>query len=125
IILVGLEFLINIKGNINQIIILSFHGMVEEAINQADYLWLMFYPCIYFFAIWGAFIDLGGSDKPLAYLPLVFTTYLVTIAVIYSPVFTLFGNLIGPIWLPIIFTPIGLGVGSVIRWFLLKKFSCN
>lgn len=125
IILVGLEFLVNVKGNINQVIVLSFQGMIQEAINQADYLWLMFYPCLYFFAIWDAFNDQGGSDKPFGYLPLVFTTYLVTIAVIYSPVFTFFGNLIGPIWLSIIFTPIGLGVGSAIRWFLLQNISSN
>src|SRR5690625_5304142 len=120
IMLISLEFLINVKANINQVIVLSFHGMIQEAIDQADYLWLMFYPCLYFFSIWDAFNDRGGSDKPFSYLPLVFTTYLVTLAVIYSPVFTIFGNLIGPIWLPILFTPIGLGGGSAIRWFLLK-----
>lgn len=40
--LIFLEFLISIQSNFNKIILLSFHGQVEEAIQQADYQWLMF-----------------------------------------------------------------------------------
>src|SRR5699024_11737374 len=46
---ISLELLVNVQGNLNEIILLSFHGEVEEAIQQADYQWLMFYPCLYFF----------------------------------------------------------------------------
>jgi hypothetical protein len=77
--LVGLEFIINVLGNFNQIIIYSFQFKIEEAIEATNYLWLMFYPCLYFFAIWDAYRDAGGGKKPFAYLPLVFSAYFVTI----------------------------------------------
>lgn len=123
--LIGLEFLVNVFGNVNQIIVLSFHGEIQKAINETDYLWFMFYPCLYFFAIWDAYKDAGGGKEgTFAYLPLVFSAYFVTIAVIYSPIFTISGYLIGPIWMPIIFTPLGLGIGWIIM-SLLKKVAVN
>jgi TM2 domain-containing membrane protein YozV len=45
IIIVFLEFLINVQANFKEVIISSFHGEIEKAIGQADYQWLMFYPC--------------------------------------------------------------------------------
>lgn len=71
-VLIGLEFLVNVMGNFNTIIVLSFNMKIEEAIAQTNYLWLMFYPCLYFFAIWDAYKDAGGGEKPFAYLPLYF-----------------------------------------------------
>lgn len=44
IVFVFLEFLINVQGNFNTIIISSFQGDINKAIEQADYQWLMFYP---------------------------------------------------------------------------------
>lgn len=121
--LVGLEVLVNVMGNFNTIIVLSFNFKIEEAIAQTNYLWLMFYPCLYFFAIWDAYKDAGGGEKPFAYLPLVFSAYFVTVGLIFSPGFTIFGSLIGPMWLPILFLPIGLSVGALIRWILLKIYN--
>ncbi|RDY70647.1 hypothetical protein DXT76_12030 [Halobacillus trueperi] len=122
--LVILEILVNIMGNFNKIIILSFNFKIEEAIAETNYLWLMFYPCLYFFSIWDAYKDAGGGmDKPFAYLPLVFSAYFVTTGLIFSSEFTIFGYLFGPIWLPILFLPIGLGIGVVLRRVLLKKYS--
>lgn len=119
-ILIILEFIVNVMGNINQVIVLSFHGRIDEAILEADYLWIMFYPCLYFFAIWDAYRDAGGGEKPYAFLPFVFAAYFVTVGVIYSTIFTIFGQLIGPMWLFIMTTPIGLGIGAVIRWIVIK-----
>ncbi|MBY7142515.1 hypothetical protein KFZ56_05365 [Virgibacillus sp. NKC19-3] len=121
--LVGLEFLVNVMGNFNRVIVLSFNGKIPEAIEATNYLWLMFYPCLYFFAIWDAYKDAGGGEKPFAYLPLVFSAYFVTIGLIFSARFTIFGTLIGPMWLPILFLPIGLGVGAIIRYMLLKIYA--
>jgi|SRR5690625_722649 len=121
ILLVSLEFIVNVLGKVNQVILLSFHGEIEEAIHQADYLWLMFYPCLYFFAIWDAYKDAGGGSTPFAYLPFVFSAYLVTIGLIFSPIFTVFGYLLGPMWLFIFFTPFGLGLGGAIRWLLFRR----
>ncbi|GIO24850.1 hypothetical protein [Oceanobacillus sp. J11TS1] len=120
ILFIGLEILINVMGNLNTVIILSFHLKIEEAIAQTNYLWLMFYPCLYFFTIWDAYKDAGGGEKPFAYLPLAFTAYFVTVGVIFSPNLTIFGHFIGPVWMPILSTPIGLAIGGLIRWFLLK-----
>lgn len=120
ILLIALEFLVNVMSNMNQIIILSFHGKIEEAVNQTNYLWLMFYPCLYLFAMWDAYKDADGQHKPFAFLPFVFSAYFVTVGVILSPTFTVFGILIGPIWLPILFVPVGVVVGLIIKWILLK-----
>jgi hypothetical protein len=61
IIFIFLEFLVNFQANFNEVIRLSFHGNIEKAIIQADYHWLMFYPCLYFFAMWDARKDAGGG----------------------------------------------------------------
>jgi TM2 domain-containing membrane protein YozV len=122
ILLIILEFLINVFGNFNRIIILSYHFEIEEAIAETNYLWLMFYSCLYFFAIWDAYKDAGGGKKPFAFLPLVFSAYVVTLGTIYSPSFTIFGYLIGPMWLPILSLPIGLLLGGLIQWILLKIY---
>jgi TM2 domain-containing membrane protein YozV len=46
-ILLILEFLINVQANFNEVIILSFQGDIQKAIEQTDYGWLMFIPaCI-------------------------------------------------------------------------------
>ncbi|WP_342664535.1 hypothetical protein [Siminovitchia fordii] len=58
------RFLINIQSNFNKIILLSFHGQIEEAFQQAQYQWLMFYPCLYFFAMWDAYKDAGDEQQP-------------------------------------------------------------
>ncbi|WP_051302762.1 hypothetical protein [Salibacterium aidingense] len=120
ILLVFLEVLVNVLGNFNYVIVLSFHGRIQEAIEHTDYQWLMFYPCIYFFAIWDAYREAGGGTKAFSYLPLAFSAYFVTIGLIYSPYLTLFGYKIGPVWLPILFLPVGLAAGMIIRWVLVK-----
>ncbi|SET40029.1 hypothetical protein SAMN05216389_110116 [Oceanobacillus limi] len=125
ILFIGLEIMINVMGNFNTIIVLSFNGYIQEAINETNYLWLMFYPCLYFYAMWDAYRDAGGGKEPFAFLPLVFSAYFVTIGLIFSPSFTIFGYLLGPMWLPIAFLPIGLLIGSIIRWILLKSYATN
>src|SRR5690625_726925 len=59
--LVILEIAVNIIGNLNTAIVLSFHGQIQEAIHQKKYLWCTFYPCLYFFAICEAYKDAGGG----------------------------------------------------------------
>ncbi|WP_188455071.1 hypothetical protein [Virgibacillus oceani] len=120
IILIIAEFVVNVFANFNQIIVLSFHGEITGAIEQTNYQWLMFYPCLYFFSIWDAYKDAGGGEKPYAYMPFVFSAYFVTLGLIFSPKLTIFGHLIGPMWLPILSLPIGIFVGAIIRRILLK-----
>ncbi|MTW87018.1 hypothetical protein F3157_15330 [Virgibacillus dakarensis] len=121
IVFIFLEFLVNVQGNLNKVIFLSFHGEIEQAIQQADYQWIMFYPCLYFFAIWDAFKDAGGGKKPYSFLPFVFSAYFMTIGTIYSSKLTLFGVLLGPIWLPILSVIPGLLIGFLLQRILRKK----
>lgn len=115
-----LEFVINVQSNFNEVIQLSFHGHIELAIHQTNYEWLMFYPCLYFFAAWDAYRDDGNEKKPYLFLPFVFAAYSVTVGVIYSPNIRIMGVLLGPIWLPILFVIPGAGIGLLIRVLLLK-----
>lgn len=124
-ILIGLEFLINVLGNVNQVILLSFNGQIEDAISQANYLWVMFYPCVYFFSIWDAYKDAGGGVKQYDSIPLAFCAYIGTIAVIFSPGFTFKGVLFGPVWLMLLSIPFALLTGYIVKSILLKMSASN
>lgn len=115
-----LEFLINVKANFNKAILLSFQGEINQAIEQTNYQWLMFYPCLYMFAMWDGYRDVGGIKTPYSFLPFVFTAYFLTVGVIYSSKLKLFGVLLGPVWLPILFLPLGLGVGFLFSSILIN-----
>jgi hypothetical protein len=121
IVLIILEFVINVKANINAAIVLSFLGETELAVKVSNYQWLMFYPCVYLFSIWDALRD-GSNDaeKPLLFLPFAVSAYIETIGVIYSKVFRINGVLLGPIFLPLICIFIGLGAGFIIRLIILS-----
>lgn len=121
--LLSLEFLVNVKGHLNEVILLSFQGENEKAIQQADYQWLMFYACLYSFAMWDAYKDAGGGKTPFASLPFVFSVYFVTIGMIYSSKITLFGEKIGPLWLPLLSVIPGLLAGYILQRILRKKLS--
>lgn len=120
IVFIFLEFLINVKSQMNQAILESFNGNIETAIHLTDYQWLLFYPCVYMFAIFDGYREAGGGQKPLSFIPFVFSAYFGTIGVIYSPTLKVFGWLLGPIWLSIVFLFIGFGVGIPVRMVLSK-----
>lgn len=112
-----LEFIINVQAGFNELILLSFHGEIDTALSQANYQWLMFYPCIYFFAMWDAYRDAsGGRNNKFTFLPFVFAAYFVTVGLIYAPKVAIFGQLLGPVWLPMLFALPGVIIG-----FLLLK----
>lgn len=68
ILFISLEFLVNIQSNFNEAIISSFHGKTQTSIEQIDYKWLMFYPCLYFFSMWDAVKDANGTERsPYSY----------------------------------------------------------
>ncbi|WLR57348.1 hypothetical protein LC048_11100 [Mesobacillus subterraneus] len=115
------EVLININANFNEVIRLSFTGQIEEAIANTNYQWLMFYPCLYFFAMWDAFKDAGGGKEPFSYLPFVFSAYLVTLGIIYSPYVKIFGVVLGIVWFPMLCTLPGLAVGLLLKRILLMS----
>jgi hypothetical protein len=114
-VLLILEFLINVQADFNQVILLSFHGEIGDAIRHADYKWLMFYPCLYFFSMWDAVKDAGGGKDPYSFLPYVFAAFFVTVGLIFSSNLMIFGVLLGPVWLPILFVFPGVIIGGIIR----------
>ncbi|HJV45836.1 MAG TPA: hypothetical protein VJ824_08930 [Bacillota bacterium] len=109
-----LELLITTHSNLNTIIISSFHGDIKQAINQTNYQWLMFYPCVYLFAIWDAYRDAGGGKETYSFLPFVCSAYFGTVGVIYS------SNLWGPIWMSILLIVVGIIIGIVFRRVLKR-----
>ncbi|KMJ58311.1 membrane protein [Bacillus sp. LL01] len=114
-----LEFIINVQSNFNSIIMYSFNGEIERAFQETNYLWLMFYPCLYFFAMWDAFKDAGGGKSPYAYLPFVSCAYFVTVGLMLSGKIVIFGVRVGPMWVPMLFVIPGLVVGFTVRAILL------
>jgi hypothetical protein len=116
-----LEILINVFSRFNTAILLSFIGDIQGAINVTNYQWLMFYPCIYMYAIWDAykFSKREEETKSYIFLPLAFAAYFVTVGLMYSYTIKLFGILLGPVWLPILFLIPGLGIGYLIRAIIL------
>lgn len=113
--LIGLEFIINVESNLNEVIISSLNGEIETSIIQTDYQWLMFYPCVYMFGMWDSFKDAGGGNTPYCVVPFVFGAYFGTIGVIYSRV------LLGAVWLGIVGVIVGVGVGILIRAVLIRR----
>jgi TM2 domain-containing membrane protein YozV len=123
---IALEFLINVQANFNVVILLSFHGDIQGAVEQTNYQWLMFYPCLYLFAAWDAYRDTGGEKSPYSFLPFVMAAYFVTVGLIYSPSFRIMGILMGPVWLPMLCCFIGIAVGLLVQSLLRKwKGDCR
>lgn len=120
-VLLILELLINVQANFNEVIILSFLGDIQKAIEHADYQWLMFYPCLYFYAMWDAWKDAGGGKERYSFLPFVITAYFVTVGCIYSPKLIIYGVLFGPIWLPMLSVIPGLTLGVILSAILKKR----
>ncbi|KON89343.1 membrane protein [Sporosarcina globispora] len=117
---VTLEFIINVYSHFNSAIMLSFMGEINKAIHVLNYQWLMFYPCLYMFAMWDAYRTAMPEKEELSFLPFVFSAYFVTVGLIYSTKLKLFGVLFGPVFLPMLFVIPGVFTGLLIRWIILK-----
>lgn len=115
-----LEVMINLGGKVNTIIMESFLLHTKKAIEEANYLWLMFYPCIYLFAIWDAYKDAGAYELPFMYIPFVMSAYTGTLGVIYSSKLQLLGFYLGPVFLPLIFMVLGFFIGVYIRKMIYR-----
>jgi len=91
------------KSHFNKIIVWSLIGDISQAIENGDTSWLSFYQCIYFFAMYDAYMSAGGGvGNRFAFLPFVFSAYFVTVGIFYSSKVRKFGHLIGPLWFPLI-----------------------
>lgn len=117
-----LEIVINVYSHFNKGIMYSFLGKTELALHTMDYQWLMFYPCLYMFAMWDAYRSAMPETEKLTFLPFVFSAYFVTVGLMYSPKIKLFGIFPGPVFLPMLFVIPGLISGILIRKILLKFY---
>jgi hypothetical protein len=115
-----LEIYVNNLSNLNSAIIMSFKGDIPRAIEEVKYQYLMFYPCIYTFAIWDAYKNARSHAIPYIYLPFILAAYAGTICVIYSSSFRIKGVLLGPVWLPILGLISGSLLGVLLRLFLIR-----
>ncbi|HET7577724.1 MAG TPA: hypothetical protein VFK33_00465 [Bacillales bacterium] len=125
IVLMALEFLVNVKSHFNEAIFLSFHGEIHSAIEVTDYQWLMFYPCLYFFAMWDAYRIDRQETSPFLFLPFAFSAFFVTVGLIYSNTFKVSGILLGPVWLPILCVLPGVVIGWLIKIICTRLFTLN
>ncbi|MCM2535383.1 hypothetical protein NDK43_27400 [Neobacillus pocheonensis] len=120
IIFISIEFIINVQTHFNKIILYSFNGDIEKAIERTEYQWIMFYPCVYFFVMWDAYKDAGGGKEPYSYLPFIFSAYFVTVGLMYSEIIKIFGLLFGTVWFPMLCV-----IPGVVTGILLKKIIRN
>lgn len=117
-ILILLEFLVNVLSNFNLAIIYSFTGEIQKAIDVTNFQWLMFYPCLYMFAMWDAYRDAEGEINQYSYIPFVFGAFFITIGLIFSTK-QIMGVVLGPVILPILSLVLGLTIGFIIYHIIL------
>ncbi|MGG3890959.1 hypothetical protein [Metabacillus fastidiosus] len=115
-----LELLINVYSNFNTAIMLSFNGNISGAIKTLNFQWIMFYPCIYMFAMYDAYKFGSGKYSELSFLPFVFAAYFVTVGVMFSTTVNIFKIFPGPIFLPMIALIPGISIGFLVRAIILS-----
>jgi hypothetical protein len=101
------------------VILHSLQGNIREAIEATNYQWLMFYPCLYMFAMWDAYKDAKGKTLPFSYLPFAFGAYFVTIGLLFSSSLKLGQILLGPVWIPILIP--GLLAGNFYEVYVITN----
>ncbi len=114
------EIIINVYSHFNTSIMYSYLGEFSKAEEVINYEWLLFYACLYFFAMWDAYQHEMPADEQLSFLPFISAAAFVTIGLIYSSKITLFGQSLGPVFLPMLFVVPGVAIGFIVRYLLLK-----
>ena len=118
---IALEFIINVNSHFNLCILYSFQGQMDRAFEAANLQWLMFYPCVYMFAMWDAYRYAMPPDEKLSYLPFVFSAYFVTVGTMFGGKATIFGIQPGIVFFPMLSLIPGLLIGFILRSLLLKR----
>jgi hypothetical protein len=123
--LIVMEFLVNIYSHLNQAIFYSWLWDVPSAQRCLNYEWLLFYPCMYVFAVYDAYhecsIRMQKPHSPYLYIPFAGTSFVGTVVVIWSsgqrPFFGL--EKLGPIFAGVIVILAGICLGgwTVNRFF--------
>ncbi|KUP08898.1 membrane protein [Bacillus coahuilensis m2-6] len=119
-----LEFIINVNSHFNRAIMLSFLGDIDQAFEVLDFGWILFYPCLYFFAMWDAYRSvLQQLKEEIAYqfIPFVSCAYFVTVGIMFSPRVQLFHYHLGPIFTPMLFVIPGASIGLFAQFLLSRR----
>jgi hypothetical protein len=75
------------------------------------------------FAMWDSYRQAKPEEEKLSFLPFVFGAYFVTVGLMISSKISIFNIRLGPVFLPmLIFLPLGLLIGYLIRVVILKEF---
>lgn len=125
IVLIILEFVVNHYAHLNEAIYYSWLFQIKQAQEAINYGWLLFYPCMYVFAIFDAYHDCcaqtGRSYSPFILIPFIDTCFTGTVGVVWSsgqvPVPGL--RQIGPIFFGALLLTVGLGMGT----WIINRFA--
>lgn len=115
------EFMINVQSHFNELILFSFNGEIGKVVDHTTYQWLMFYPCLYFFAMWDAYKDAGGGKEPYSFLPFVLSACFVTVGLMFSAKIKFLGIILGPVWFPMLCVIPGVIIGLLLKKLLGKR----
>lgn len=113
-----LEFLINVNSHLNSAIFYSWTFDISRAQSILNYDWLLFYPCMYVFAIFDAYHDgcraIGHTYPKLLPVPFFATCFIGTIGLSLSSgaVHVVVLEQLGPVFMGAILLLLGLGIGS-------------
>jgi len=116
-----LEFLINVQSGFNQAIRYSFLGEMDLAFHAIDYQWLMFYPCVYMFALWDSYRLVSENIEKYSFFPYVFGAYFLTVGTMIATGVK-FGDIsLGPVFFPMISLIPGILTGYLIKVAVDRK----
>jgi TM2 domain-containing membrane protein YozV len=118
VIFIILEFFINLYSHLNLAIYYSWLFDIPHAQAVINYEWLLFYPCMYVFAIFDAYHDccdtIGRAYSRYVFIPFVGTSFIGTVGIIWSsgkihvPVL----EKIGPVFVGVFLLTLGMGLGA-------------
>jgi len=130
VLLVILELIVNAKSGLNLSILYSFRGQFQNAVDVADFQWILFYPCIYAYSIWQAYNraleinrGIGQTEEGSVFANTKYNGFFIgaavggTLGVIYS-------YRIGPIFCGVLGSVIGGLLGFVVER-IGKRISCK
>lgn len=119
---IALEMIVNMKSNFNLAIILSFQGNTNASLEQIQFKWLVFYPFLYFAAIWDAVKKANEKDySPFMVLPYVFAAAFVLLGFVCSFKIAVLHPFLDPILFPIFMVIPGVLSGLAIKKLLISR----
>ncbi|RYL95605.1 hypothetical protein EWI07_00030 [Sporolactobacillus sp. THM7-4] len=115
-----MEFVINVSSHFNEAIFLSFNGQTDQSLSVMNIQWLLFYPCLYFFAMWDAYKNAEGKTEEGTFLLFCFSAFFVTLGLIFSIRIKINAFRPGPVFLPILSVIPGLLTGWVLKKLIYR-----